>query len=182
VKDDFNLLVVNTFAKDEPLEEILAAAGELEEVQFYITGKADRGAKRIPTNLPSNVHFTDFLPDQAYYGLMKESQAVMCLTTRDHTMQRGACEALSLGKPIITSQWPLLRNYFHQGTVHVDNTADGIRTGIEEMKRNIPKYQEGIKRLQREQQLEWRKKIKKLETLIEQALTKGSINRESEEI
>ena len=96
-------------------------------------------------------------------------------------MQRGACEALSMGKPIITSHWHLLRSYFNQGTVHVDNTTDGIRTGINEMKENLTEYQLGIKRLQHEQRMEWRKKIYKLETLIEQALCKDSKNRESVE-
>ena len=31
---------------------------------------------------------------------------ILALTTHDHTMQRGACEAVSLGVPIITSDWP----------------------------------------------------------------------------
>jgi hypothetical protein len=91
----------------------------------------------------------------------------MCLTTRDNTMQRGACEALSLAKPIITSQWPLLREYFHQGTVHVDNTGAGIRRGVQEMCSRYEEYVTGIRTLQVRQQAEWREKLTELIGLVE---------------
>lgn len=169
---NFNIVVVNTFAQDEPLSEVLAAAAELEDVDFYVTGKKSRAGAALPANPPANVHFTDFLPDDGYYALLDRSEAVMCLTTRNHTMQRGACEALSMGKPIITSDWPLLKKYFHQGTVHVDNTSPGICQGVAEMRRHYDSYRAGIKELQRAQQQEWRAKIALLEELIEESLTK----------
>lgn len=178
VGGNFNVVVVNTFASDEPLEQTLEAAAEMDGVQFYITGKKNRAGKRLPQNPPDNVQFTDFLSDQDYYALMNASQAVMCLTTRDHTMQRGACEALSMGKPIITSDWPLLRDYFHDGTIHVDNSTAGIRQGVAEMKKRLSHYQEGIKALQRAQRQEWRAKINLLEQLIEQSLIDDHIQDE----
>ena len=129
----FNLVVVNTFSADEPLDQVLQAAGDLEEVNFYITGNKKNAPEKILAGAPDNVHFTGFLPDENYYGLLSSADAVMCLTTRDHTMQRGACEALSLGKPIITSDWPMLRDYFRKGTVYVTNTNVGISQGVREM-------------------------------------------------
>jgi glycosyltransferase involved in cell wall biosynthesis len=80
------------------------------------------------------VKFTGFLPDEEYLGLLRGVQAIMVLTTNNHTMQRGACEAVSLGKPIITSDWPVLRSYFNKGTIHVDNSYHGIKEGILEMR------------------------------------------------
>jgi glycosyltransferase involved in cell wall biosynthesis len=171
VNGDFNVVVVNTFAHDEPLDEVLTAAQEMEGVQFYITGKKSRAGNKLPTNPPDNVHFTDFLPDATYYALMDTSETVLCLTTRNHTMQRGACEALSMGKPIITSDWPLLRDYFHQGTVHVDNSSHDIRRGVNEMRQNYRHYQVEIQELQQAQQEEWRAKIRLLEKLVKQSLT-----------
>lgn len=167
---DFNVVVVNTFAADEPLAEVLAAAAELEDVHFYVTGKKRSAGQQIPGPVSPNVHFTGFLPNEAYYALLEGSQAVMCLTTRNHTMQRGACEALSLGKPIITSDWPLLRTYFNKGTVHVDNTTAGIGQGVQQMKGEYGRYQTGIKQLQAAQQQEWQSKITLLTRLIQQSL------------
>jgi len=168
---EFNVVVVNTFAEDEPLAEVLAAAAKTEDVHFYVTGKKRSDGQPIPGPVPANVHFTGFLPNEAYYSLLDGCQAVMCLTTRDHTMQRGACEALSLGKPIITSDWPLLRTYFNKGTVHVDNTTTGIGLGVQEMMREYGRYQSGIKQLQTEQQQEWHSKITLLTELIQQSLS-----------
>lgn len=163
---DFNVTVVNTFSSDEPLEEILGAAREMKGVKFYITGKVSRASPSILELASENVAFTDFLSTEKYYALMRTSHAVMCLTTRNHTMQRGACEALSMGKPIITSQWPLLQEYFNKGTVHVDNTKSGIRDGVYEMKAHYDRYQLGIRELQISQQAEWQKKIGELTALV----------------
>jgi glycosyltransferase involved in cell wall biosynthesis len=168
---NFNVVVVNTFAADEPLAEVLAAAAKLEGVHFYVTGKKRSDDQPIPGPVPPNVHFTGFLPNADYYALLDGCQAVMCLTKRNHTMQRGACEALSLGKPIITSDWPLLRTYFNKGTVHVDNSTAGIGQGVQAMVAGYGRYQSGIKQLQTEQQQEWHSKITLLTELIQQSLS-----------
>jgi glycosyltransferase involved in cell wall biosynthesis len=155
VDEGFTVVVVNTFAPDEPLHEVLAAASGIEDVTFYVTGDTNRPGAVIPATIPENVRFTGYLPDESYYSLLKASGAVMCLTTRDHTMQRGACEALSLGKPIITSRWPLLEDYFHKGTIHVDNSSAGIRAGVTEMVAHHDRYRGEIVELREDQQREW---------------------------
>lgn len=162
----FNVVVVSTFADDEPLDEVFEAATTLPGAHFYVTGKKSQAAAGLLARAPQNVHFTDFLPDEAYYGLMRSGDAIMCLTTRDHTMQRGACEALSLGKPIITSDWPLLRGYFNKGAVHVANDSDGIRAGVETMRTNYSDYQAGINDLRAEQHDEWRRQSTELIRLL----------------
>jgi glycosyltransferase involved in cell wall biosynthesis len=159
VADAYNVMVVNTFADDEPLAEVIEAADGLNDVMFHVTGDPRRRGARIPDRVPPNVRFTGFLPDEEYYALMASSQAVMCLTTRDHTMQRGACEALWMGKPIVTSRWPLLEHYFRAGTVHVANTSDGIRNGVREVVRRLPEYREEIRRLQAEHRHAWERSV-----------------------
>jgi len=155
VEGRFNVMLVNTFASDEPLQEVMTAAMSLEDVVFYVTGDTGRGDRRLLARSPGNVRFTGFLPDESYYGLMTASQVVMCLTTRNHTMQRGACEALWAGKPIITSKWPILESYFHKGTVYVNNTAQEITEGVRQMMENYSEYVEEIEDLKAEQQLQW---------------------------
>ena len=170
---NFSVVVVSTFASDEPLDKILEAAANLQDIDFYVTGKISRADPNLLAQAQTNVHFTDYLPEESYYALLNSGNTVMCLTTRDHTMQRGACEALSLGKPIITSDWPILRNYFHEGTVHVPNTAEGIRQGVQEMKASYPSFHAGIDALQKEQQQEWQSKTNQLVDLIQQATIAG---------
>ena len=153
--DGFRVMAVNTFAPDEPVGELLAAAAELPEVSFHVTGDPNRPGFTMPPEIPDNVHLTGYVPDDTYYGLMHASDAVLCLTTRDHTMQRGACEALSMGVPIITSDTSLLRTYFRMGTVHVRNDRDAIRAGVERMIAEHDRFSAEIRQLQTLQRDEW---------------------------
>jgi glycosyltransferase involved in cell wall biosynthesis len=162
----FNVAVVNTFSADEPLGQVLQAADGMDNVHFYVTGRTTRGDPKLLAGAPRNVTFTDFLNAEQYYALLRGSHAILCLTTRDNTMQRGACEALSLGKPIITSHWPLLQEYFNKGTVHVDNTSAGIREGVLKMHSRYKEYKVGIRALRVSQQVEWQEKTRALEALV----------------
>jgi glycosyltransferase involved in cell wall biosynthesis len=166
----FSVTVVNTFARDEPLEAVLEAASSLPDVHFSITGKRSRGNPDLLQRAPSNVVFTDFLPTEDYFRLLRSSHAVMSLTTRDHTLQCGACEALSLERPIITSNWPLLQEYFCRGTVHVDNTPSGIRQGIEDLKQDYSRYETEVAELRQMRREESQQQTSALAELIYQSL------------
>jgi glycosyltransferase involved in cell wall biosynthesis len=124
------VVMVSTFSRDEPLVEVLEAARQLPRVRFSVTGSLTRAHKSILVRAPLNVTFTDFLPDPEYLALLGRADAVLALTTRDHTLQRGAYEALALGRPVVTSSWPLLREVFCRGAVHTDNDADSIARAI----------------------------------------------------
>ena len=164
----FNIAVINTFSPDEPLEQVLEVAATLPEVQFYVTGNLKWAKKSLFENQPANVTFTGFLPDEEYFGLLRAVQAVMVLTTDDHTMQRGACEAVSLGKPIITSNWPILRGYFDKGTIHVDNSAHSIEAAVARMQRERAKLEREIAVLQEQRWQEWEHKQAKLTELLQE--------------
>jgi glycosyltransferase involved in cell wall biosynthesis len=168
-QEQFSVTVVNTFAQDEPLEAVLQAAAGLPDVRFSVTGKRSRANPDLLQQASSNVVFTDFLPNESYYQLLRSSHAVMSLTTRDHTLQCGACEALSLERPIITSDWPLLREYFSSGTVHVDNTPVGIRQGIESLKQDYSRYEAEVVELRQMRRQEWQQQSAKLAELIYQS-------------
>jgi glycosyltransferase involved in cell wall biosynthesis len=124
---------LSTFAADEPLEAVLDAAGFLPEVRFYITGDARRLSAEVQVGAPGNVTFTGFLdPGGEYLGLLRAVDVAMVLTTRDHTLQLAGCEAISVGTPLITSDWPYLRELFGAGTVFVAHSADDVARGVSE--------------------------------------------------
>jgi glycosyltransferase involved in cell wall biosynthesis len=122
--------VINTYSQDEPLNEILAAAAKLPTVSFHITGNPKHARGHRMGSLPRNAHLTGWLSENEYAALLLGSDVVVCLTTHDHTMQRGAYEAMALSKPLITSDWDLLRKTFHRGTLHVRNTPDEIANAV----------------------------------------------------
>ena len=162
----FNVVMVSSFSPDEPLTAVVEAAGQLPEVGFYVTGDPVQGFKRLPKDLPANLHLTGFLPDAQYFGLLRSAQAVMALTTEDHTNQRGACEAVWVNQPVITSDWPFLRETFHQGTVHVDNTTAGIIAGVQRMQTEHARFAREITNLQAERREQWNRAVITLNNLV----------------
>ena len=94
----------------------------------------------------------------------------MVLTNDDHTMQRGACEAVSIGKPIITSNWHLLQSYFNKGTIHVENYCEQIRAGVIDARKKLKILEKEILHLQKERWIEWNKKHKALTSLVKKNL------------
>jgi glycosyltransferase involved in cell wall biosynthesis len=167
VRPGFNLAFVCTFAADEPVEAVLQAASMLPDVNFYITGDKRKKPASFFANAPKNVTFTGFLdPNQEYPGLLRAAEAVMVLTTRNHTLQLGGCEAVAVGKPLITSDWPYLHEVFPTGTVYVGETAESIRDGILRMRAAYDGFASEILELRQRSQQEWTIRIKELKELV----------------
>lgn len=169
MKPGINVAVVNTWASDEPLDELLAAAEDLPGMSFFVTGRSDRVAS-LPRKIPSNVSFTGFLSQADYHALLAVSNAVVCLTTRDHTMQNGACEAMFIGTPIVTSDWPVLREYFLDGAVYVDNTPAGIRDGLRDLTGSVERYRREVRNVRVRRQREWEESRQALIDLVDARL------------
>lgn len=165
VAPGFNIAVISSFNRDEPTRELVEAAGRVPEVTFYITGNTKKLAPEIMSSRPANVHFTGFLSDGRYAGLLKACDAVAALTTRDHTMQRGAYEAIYLQKPVLTSNFPILRSSFPKGTVHVDATVDAIVDGVRDLKKNLLRYRSEAEELCEAKRQRWQETAKRLREL-----------------
>ena len=118
--------VVASYAFDEPIAEIFELARQFESCNFLLTGNYMKLETGLRETAPPNLRFTGFLSYPQYLGVLSHAEAVMVLTTRDNTMQRGAYEALALEMPIITSDFDILRNSFGEAAVYVDNSAESL--------------------------------------------------------
>jgi len=161
-----SIAVICSFNPDEPLDNIWQAARELRDVDFYATGKLKDAPARLIENKPANVTLTGFLSLEMYAGLLQGCHAVMVLTTRDHTMQRGAYEAMALGTPIITSNWEILRRTFSKGSLFVDNSPQSIVAAVRELQAQWPKYKQDIQSQRNERQAAWALKERRIRALI----------------
>lgn len=139
--------VVNTFSYDEPIEEVLAAAGQLPEVNFAVTGDTAHCPPTVRDLAPVNLQFLGFTSMQEYADRLSSSDLAVVLTTENYTMQRGAYEAVSMGVPVVTSDWPILRETFAGGAVFCDNTADGIARAIREVLDDQIAFRQGVQAL-----------------------------------
>lgn len=112
---------------DEPLDELLAAAAELPDVQFAITGRPDRDVR-----VPDNVRLTGYLDRTEYDALVAGAPVVLALTTRQATMQRAAYEAVAAGRPVVASDTAALRSYLRDAAVYAGDLATAIRQALAE--------------------------------------------------
>lgn len=126
---DVGLLCPLSYANDEPVSEILAAARTVPEIPWTLTGNAPPAVRAAA---PENVRFTGYISDEEYASLLGRSVGVVALTTRPHTMQRAGYEALSAGVPQITADFPELRSFYGAAacyaTGHATSIAQAART------------------------------------------------------
>ena len=154
-RDGFNVVYVCTFSPDEPVDAVIAAAKALPEINFYVTGNLKYAAADIHERVPTNMTLTGFIPHKEYVALIKGCDVIMSLTTRNNTMQNGAYEAMEVGVPIITSNWPVLRQTITIGTIHVDNTAKELIDAVEKMQKEHLRYVEEVRLLREERLKVW---------------------------
>lgn len=143
----FSIMLVCSWAEDEPYQEVIAAAERLRnsDVVIYATGKP--GKKLDGLVLPNNFKQTGYLSNSEYKATMAAVEAVMVLTTRDDCMNCGAYEAVASEKPGIVSDRSVLRNYFNEGFLFTENNADNIYSAIIKMKQEYSMQSIEIKNL-----------------------------------
>jgi glycosyltransferase involved in cell wall biosynthesis len=106
------LLAPLSYSFDEPVRELLAAVASVPEAHVTLTGQAPSWVVR---SAPRNCTVTGWLATGEYERVLSRASGVICLTTRDLTMQMGAYEALEHGLPILASGTSVLREYLSQG-------------------------------------------------------------------
>ncbi|MCZ8133160.1 MAG: glycosyltransferase [Steroidobacteraceae bacterium] len=130
----FVIAFVCTFSWDEPVEEVLAAAALLPpDYCVYITGrpKVARLSDEALARAGERVSLTGFLDEPSYSSLLRASDAVMVLTTNEDTLLCGTYEAVSVGKPMITSDTEALKSFLPIGCVHTPACATAIAAAIQ---------------------------------------------------
>jgi glycosyltransferase involved in cell wall biosynthesis len=158
----FNIAVISSFHEDEPIDLVFEAAALLPEVSFYVTGDYKLIAPNTLSKKPENCYLTGYMSYDHYVGLLRGADAIMALTSSDNTLLMGGFEAVSVGTPMIISNWPVLREYFSLGTVHIPNSVDGIREGVCTARKEKTRLKQEILILQNHLNEEWRSKFEEL--------------------
>ena len=126
-----------SYAFDEPLEELLIAMRNSPSLTWLLTGDAPRSFIELA---PINVVFTGYVSNSEYRSLLLSAQAVIALTTQESTMQRAGYEALNSGKPLLISNKIVLREFFGDAAMYMDNTNTSIHHQILELTGNTETY------------------------------------------
>jgi glycosyltransferase involved in cell wall biosynthesis len=170
----FTVGVISSFAPDEPVDAVIAAARNVSDVRFLITGRVPR---RLARNVgsPGNVSFTGYLPRTEYVALLHRVDVLMVLVKRDLTLLCGAYEAVAVGKPLITSDWPVLRKYFRLGTLYVDNTPEGIQEAVKKAAQCQAQLRAEMRQLKNSLDRHWNRRFQAFCSHIRSVLGPGVI-------
>ena len=169
-----NVAFIGTFAQDEPLDAVLEAAALMPDVHLWITGDTEQAPGAI-ADPPPNVTFTGFLDlNREYLGLLRGVDAAMVLTTRNDTLQLAGCEAISVGTPLITSDWPYLRELFADTAVYVSPSAESIRDGVRDVLDRRAELARAIPGFRRERQHDWTDRLARLTAMVSGAPRSGN--------
>jgi hypothetical protein len=141
--------------KDEPIKEIIKASFLLKNIEIFITGK-----KRIKIHeVPQNLKFTGFLPDEDFYNLLKNSKGIISLTKWDYTLTFASFEAINLEKPLIVSNKKSFRKFFGDSVIYVENEPYSIAEGIKNLILNYDFYLNKIKDFKKKFLFVWEKEM-----------------------
>lgn len=158
-----NAVFICTFSPDEPYGNLIKAAKLMgTDFQMFITGNFQKADQNILNQAPSNVRFTGFLSEKDYLRTLQQANLVIDLTEMDNCLVCGAYEAVSLGRPLLTSDTTALRRHFRKGTIYSKHSpeelADSIKSAIQDEK----KLEIEMVDLKRELSLEWETSLKDL--------------------
>jgi glycosyltransferase involved in cell wall biosynthesis len=126
------ILAPLNYAFDEPVRELLEAAAMAPEIHMTFTGRAPDW---VVQSAPENCSVVGWLSRPDYKSLLSQASGVVCLTSRELTMQMGAFEALEYGIPKLASGTAVLRDYLDQGGVVFveDHTPAALAAGMREL-------------------------------------------------
>lgn len=147
-------LFVSRFSSDEPIDQAVAAAALVPEIDLLVTGPLEDLPPELEQGAPGNVSFVGFLPAAQYETLVASSDVVIGLTTEPTSVMRCACEAVYARKPLVVSDWPLCRELF-PFAVPVGNDAASIAQGLRRAVTSLSELEARAERARSVQMARW---------------------------
>lgn len=126
--DPRRVTVVSGWGRDEPIEEVVAAAAELGDLEVVMTGRPDDRLHDL--SVPKNLILSGHLDEPDYIDLLASSAVIVDLTTRPDCLVCGASEAVALGRPMVLSDTEVLRSRFGPVAVFTTNDAAAIARAV----------------------------------------------------
>ena len=151
---EFALVLICTYAPDEPLCEVLEAVSPL-NVTLYVTGNKKRCDPAILDSAPRNVVFTGFLAENEYWEYLSACDAIIDLTTMPNCLVCGGYEAAALGQSLLLTRSDAACELFGDAALYTDNTPADIREAILALRSKRSELRERMKRRGEELTAQW---------------------------
>jgi len=128
-----NVTYVSSFAVDEPHHLIYSVASRFVDSHvFYVTGRINN-MNDVPEGLPQNIVFTDYLSDREYHSLVRDSDAVVCLTSEPEILQCAIYESIMLNSTIIVNESEINRSVFGDCLIYTELNEQNLSKAISQV-------------------------------------------------
>ncbi len=141
------VIVPGSFASDEPLEMLFAAARQTPEIRYAFTWFAEKLPEALRRSAPANVVFTGFLAEPDFNQLYARAQGAIVLTSREGTQPSGASEAIAFEVPLIVSDIQTTRRLYGDKVLLVRNETDAVARAVREAVARFEYHQQQIRQL-----------------------------------
>lgn len=148
------LLFVSIFASDEPVDAVLEAARATPEIEIRITGDLSLAPLHLLDRVPANVTFVGYLDADGYWEEIRRAHGVVALTTEANSVMRAAYEAVYAKRPLVISDWPVLRELFPAG-VAVNHDPSSLADGFSFVKAHLAELLDRAESARECQQVRW---------------------------
>jgi glycosyltransferase involved in cell wall biosynthesis len=162
---DFPLLLISTFAPDEPLQEVMEAVRGTGWT-LYVTGNHKKAPVQLLQTAPPNVIFTGFLSESDYWEHLAACGAVIDLTTMPNCLVCGGYEAAALAKPLLLTRSPAAVDLFENAAVFTDNTPQDIRRALQELRTRAAELSANLRARHQVLDREWQRRAADLTRLL----------------
>lgn len=161
------ILVPCSFAADEPVPILLAAARLLPEARFLVTGSRRKAeAKGFTTGAPANLVFTDYLPLAEFERLLAGASAIFGLTDQEGIQLSVANEALGAHRALVLSDTAILRSMFGEAALFTVNTPEAIVERLREALSRREELEARSAALAAQRRTAWRKAADRVKALL----------------
>lgn len=120
------VLVAGSMDDNEPVADVITAARQLPGVEFRFTGDPNRLPRELLDGAPPNAVFTGWLEYPKFLGELLVADIVGVFSDDPHIMNRAAFEAVGLGRALVLSDLPGLRDRFGEAALFSTNDPDAI--------------------------------------------------------
>jgi len=129
------VMLICSFADDEPVDVILELIQMMPDWKFVITGSISRipASIREKLELCRNLKLKGFLDEDQYKQVLCSSSCAVVLTTREGCQPCGACEAVSSDTPLVLSKNALTDSIFEGVSSRIPHDPRLIAQAIREI-------------------------------------------------
>jgi glycosyltransferase involved in cell wall biosynthesis len=154
--EPLRVLVIATYAADEPIAAILESAKAVQgQIEFQFTGNFRKLPAHVIEAAAPNVKFLGFLQESDYWERMRNAHAVLDFTLLDDCLVCGAYEAVAVGRPMLLSDTRALKDYFRIGALYSAADPAAITIAVRQLRTDYADLCTQITSLRSLLQTEW---------------------------